>query len=46
MKKEKFSNQRFRQGQTTMKGVPLFITYHPLLKSLSKIIYDNFSLSV
>ena len=41
MKKVKFSIQRFGQRKTAKKEVSLVVTYHPLLKSLSKIIHDN-----
>ena len=39
--KVKFSGQRVFYWTKVEKGVPLVVTYHPLLKSIGKIIYDN-----
>ena len=42
--KVKFSGQRVFHRKKVEKGVPLVVTYHPLLKSIGKIIYDKFYL--
>ena len=39
--KVKFSGQRVFDRTKVEKGVPLVVTYHHLLKSIGKIIYDN-----
>ena len=36
-----FSGQRVFRRTKVEKGVPLLVTYQPLLKSIGKIIYDN-----
>ena len=41
MKKVKFNHSHFI-GKHSKKGIPLVVTYHPLLKSLSKIISKNY----
>ena len=37
----KFSGQRVFHRTKVEKGVPLVVTYHPLLKSIGKIIFDK-----
>ena len=46
MRKVKFSNLRRKSNDKNhnMKGMPLVVTYHPLLKSLSAIIDKNQSI--
>ena len=39
--KVKFSGQRVFHRTKVEKGVPLVVTYHPLLKTIGKIIHDN-----
>ena len=39
--KVKFSGQRVSHRTKVGKGVPLVVTYHPLFKSIDKIIYDD-----
>ena len=39
--KVKFCGQRVFHRTKVEKGVPLIATYHPLLKTIGKIIYDN-----
>ena len=39
--KVKFSVQRVFHRAKVEKGVPLVVTYHPLLKTIGKIIHDN-----
>ena len=41
MDKVKFSNIERRSNSKTQKGIPLVVTYHPLLKSLSSIVNNN-----
>ena len=41
MGKVKFSNIERRSNSKTQKGIPLVVTYHPLLKSLSSIVNNN-----
>ena len=41
MKKAKFNHYHFNDKHNSIKGIPLVVTYHPLLKSLSKIISKN-----
>ena len=41
MKKVKFNHYHFISKHNYNKGIPLVVTYHPLLKSLSKIISKN-----
>ena len=41
MEKVKFSNIERKSNSKTQKGVPLVVTYHPLLKSLSSINNNN-----
>ena len=41
MKKVKFNHSHFIGKHNSKKGIPLVVTYHPLLKSLSKIISKN-----
>ena len=42
MDKVKFSNIESNIGSSkTQKGIPLLVTYHPLLKSLSTIVNNN-----
>ena len=43
--KVKFSGQRISHMTKAEKGIPLVVTYHPLLKSIGKITYDNLYLS-
>ena len=40
MDQDKFSNMKRKSHSKTQKGIPLVVTYHPLLKSLSSIV-DN-----
>ena len=44
MKKVKFNHSHFIGKHNSKKGIPLVVTYHPLLKSLSKIISKNLHL--
>ena len=44
MKKVKCSIQGAARRKAAKKGVPLVAAYHPSLKSLRKIIHDNFYL--
>ena len=37
----KFSNIKRKSNSETQKGIPLVVTYHPLLKSLSIIVTNN-----
>ena len=39
--KVKFSGQRVSHKENVKKGVSLVLTYHPLFKSIGKIIYDS-----
>ena len=39
--KVKFSNIERKRKSKTQKGIPLLVTYHPLLTSLSSIIYND-----
>ena len=39
--KVKFSGRRVFHRTKVEKGVPLVVTYHPLLKTIGKIIHDN-----
>ena len=39
--KVKFSNIERKSNSKTQKGIPLVMTYHPLLKSLSSIVNNN-----
>ena len=41
MDKVKFSNIERKSNSKTQKGIPLVVTYHPLLKSLSSILKNN-----
>ena len=41
MEKVKFSNIERKSNSKTQKGVPLVVTYQPLLKSLSSINNNN-----
>ena len=41
MDKVTFSNIERRSNSKTQKGIPLVVTYHPLLKSLSSIVNNN-----
>ena len=41
MKKVKFNQYHFIGKHISKKGIPLVVTYHPLLKSLSKIVSKN-----
>ena len=41
MDKVRFSNIERRGNSKTQKGVPLVVTYHPLLKSLTSILINN-----
>ena len=41
MKKVKFSHDHFTGKHNSKKGIPLVITYHPLLKLLPKLIIKN-----
>ena len=41
MKKAKFNHYQFNDKHNSIKGIPLVGTYHPLVKSLSKIISKN-----
>ena len=41
MDKIKFSNIERKSNSNTQKGMPLVVTYHPLLKSLSSIVNNN-----
>ena len=36
MDKDNFSNIKSKSNSKTQKGIPLVVTYHPLLKSLSR----------
>ena len=38
MHKVKFSNIELKSNSKTQKGIPLVVTYHPLLNSLSSIV--------
>ena len=40
-RKVRFSGQRFFHRTKVEKGVLLVVTYHPLLKTIGKIIHDN-----
>ena len=44
MEKVKFNHSHFIGKHNSKKGIPLVVTYHPLLKSLSKIISKNLHL--
>ena len=46
MSKIKFSNLRLKSTDKNqnMKGIPLVVTYHPVLKSFSAIIAKNLSI--
>ena len=44
--KVKFSGQRVSHMTKVEKGVPLVMTYHPLLKSTGKIIYNLYLLNL
>ena len=39
--KVKFSNIERKSNSKTQKGIPLVVTYHPVLKSLSSIVSNN-----
>ena len=39
--KVKFSNIEKKSNRKTQNGIPLVVTYHPLLKSLSSILKNN-----
>ena len=39
--KVKFSGQTVFHRTKVERGVPLVVTYHPLLKSMGKIVYDS-----
>ena len=41
MDKVKFKPQTIQRREGMIKGVPLVITYHPLLKSVGKIIQNH-----
>ena len=41
MKKVKFDHYHFNGKHNSKKGIPLVVTYHPLLKSVSKIISNK-----
>ena len=41
MDKIKFSNIERKSNSNIQKGMPLVVTYHPLLKSLSSIVNNN-----
>ena len=41
MDKIKFSNIERKSNSNTQKAMPLVVTYHPLLKSLSSIVNNN-----
>ena len=41
MEKVKFKKQIFSRRGGVTKGVPLVITYHPLLKSVGTILYKH-----
>ena len=41
MDKVKFSNMKRKSNSKTQKGIPLVVTYHPVLKSLSSIVNNN-----
>ena len=41
MDKGKFSNIERKSNSKTQKGIPLVVTYHPLVKSLSTIVSNN-----
>ena len=41
MDKVKFSNIERKSNSKTQKGIPLVMTHHPLLKSLSSIVNNN-----
>ena len=41
MDKDKFSNIKRKSNSKTQKGIPLVVTYHPLLKSLNNIVNIN-----
>ena len=36
MDKDNFSNIKSKSNSKTQKGIPLVVTYHPLLKSLNR----------
>ena len=40
--KVKFSVQRVFHRTKVEKGVPLVVTYYPVLKTIGKIIHDNY----
>ena len=42
IKKVKFNQYHFNDKHNSNKGILLVVMYHPLLKSLSKIISKNF----
>ena len=43
MDKIKFSNiERKKSNSKTQKGIPLVVTYHPLFKSLSSILFITY----
>ena len=44
MNRVKFSNIERKSNSKTQKGIPLAVTYHPLLKSLSSIVNNNICL--
>ena len=44
MKKVRFNHSNFTGKHNSKKGIPFVVTYHPLLKSLSKIISKNLHL--
>ena len=46
MRKAKFSNLRFKSNDKNhnMKGMPLVVMYHPLLKPLSVVIHKKLSI--
>ena len=44
MDKVKFSNIKRKSNSKTRKGIPLVVTYHPLLKSLSSIVNNIYLL--
>ena len=41
MNKVKFSDVKRKSNSKTQKCIPLVVTYHPLLKSLSSIVNNN-----
>ena len=41
MGKDKFSNSERKSNSKNQKGIPLVVTYHPLVKSLSGIVNNN-----